>query len=69
MQIKRHAPYSALQPIQSLPAPFYTLMMDFIPALLKIKDRENMVFSVINKYIKRVTLIVRKDIWGGPQWA
>ena len=61
MQIKRHTPYGALQPIQSPPAPFYTLMMDFIPALPKTKDGENMIFLVTDKYMKRVTLILGKD--------
>ena len=69
MQTKRHAPYGALQPIQSPPTPFHTLTMDFILGLPKTKEGENCLMSVTDKFTKRVTLIPGKDTWTETEWA
>ena len=67
-QTPRHAPFGSLQPIQTPPAPFHTITIDFILALPSSGDF-NAVMSVTDKFSKRVTLIPGKDDWTAAQWA
>ena len=61
LQTRRHAPYGLLQPIQSPPMPFFTLILDFVLALPVSKEGYNALMSVTYKFSKRVTLIKGKD--------
>ena len=69
LQTRSHAPYGSLQPIHSSPVPFFTLMLDFILALLLNADGYNALMSVTCKFSKRVTLIEGKDTWTAEEWA
>ena len=69
LQIRRHAPYGLLQPIESPPVPFFTLTLDFVLALPLSKEKYNVIMSVTCKFSKRVTLIKGADTWLAEQWA
>lgn len=49
--------------------PFFTLILDFILALLMSKEDYNASMSVTCKFFKRVTLIKRKNIFTAKKWA
>ena len=61
LQMRRHAPYGSLQPIQLPPVLFFTLTLDYILALPVSKEGYNTLMSVTCKFSKRVTLITGKD--------
>ncbi|MGD0511075.1 MAG: hypothetical protein ABSA33_04505, partial [Candidatus Micrarchaeaceae archaeon] len=68
-QTTRHLPYGSLQPIDSPPAPFYTITIDFILGLPKSRNRNDYAMSVTDKYSKAITLIPGKKTWTAKQWA
>ena len=59
-QTRRHAPYGAMQPIDSPPAPFHTITVDFILALPPSTEGYDVAISVTCKFTKRVTVIPGK---------
>ena len=69
LQTRRHLPHGLLQPIESTPVPFFILTLDFVLALLLIKEKFNAIMSVTYKFSKRVTLILRTDTWSAEDWA
>lgn len=69
LQIRRHLPHRSLQPIKSLPVPFFTLMLDFVLALLLTKEKFNAKILVTCKFSKRVTFIEGADTWLTEDWA
>lgn len=69
LQTRRHALYGSLQPIESPPVPFFTLILDFILALLVSADGFNALMLVTCRFSKRITLIEGIDSWSAKQWA
>lgn len=69
LQTRKYAVYSSLQPIQSLPIPFFTLALDFILAPPLGEKDYNALMSVTCNFSKRVTLIQRKNILTTKDWA
>lgn len=69
MQTRRHKPYGDLQPIESPPAPFHTITIDFILALPISAEGFNCIMSVTDKYSKRITMIPGKDTYTAEEWA
>ena len=67
-QTCQHPPYRSLQPIQSLPVPFHTIMINFILMLPK-SGEFNAVMSVTDKFSKQITLVPGRDSWTASQWA
>ena len=62
-QIKHHCLYNALTSITSLNLSFHTVIMNFIDGLSEVKLIEyNIILSVMNKFLKRITLLLDKDI-------
>ena len=68
-QTRRHRPYDALQPIQSLPIPFHTLTLDFIMALPRSDEDFDCAMSVTDKFTKRAMAIPGKTTWKAMDWA
>lgn len=67
LQTRRYCLYKSLQPIESLSVPFFTLMLDFVLALLLTKQGFNVIMSIICKFSKRVILIEDANIWSAEQ--
>ena len=68
-QTRRHKPYGSMQPIDSPPAPFHTITMDFILALPTTLDKFDSILTVTDKFSKRVTLIPGKATFTAAEWA
>lgn len=62
LQTRRHHPYGSLQPIESPPVAFFTLILDFVFGLPLTKHGLNAIMSVTYKFSKWVTLIKGADI-------
>ena len=56
----RHLLYGSLQLIVLLPRPFYTIIVDFILALLMFFESYDSAMLVTDKYNKQVTFTARK---------
>ena len=69
LQMRRHAPYGSLQPIQLPPVLFFLLTLDFVLAFPVSKEGYNALISVTCKFTKRVTLIEGKDTFTAKDWA
>lgn len=68
-QTPRHRPYGNLQTIITPPTPFYIITIDFILALPQTKDGFNTALSITDKFSKRITFVVGKNIWRANNWA
>ena len=68
-QTKRHAPYGAMQPIESPPVPFHTITIDFILSLPTSEEGFDMAMPVTCKFTKRVTIVPGKSTWTARDWA
>ena len=69
LQTRRYRLYGSLQPIESPPVSFFTLMLDFVLAFPLTKQGYNAIISVTCKFSKRVTLIESTDTWSAKQWV
>jgi hypothetical protein len=69
IQIRRHRSWENLQLIHSLSVLFYTITMNFVLELSKIKEEINCVLSMIDKFTKRVMLISEKFTYTAEDWA
>ena len=67
LQTRRHPPYKSLQFIKSPPVPFFTLTLDFMPALPLTKQGFNAIMLMMCKFSKQVTLIEGADTWSAEQ--
>ena len=67
-KIRRHKLYESLQSIFSSFISFYTFIIDFVLILSTSHIDMNCVMSVIDKYNKRITIFVDKDIWTADDW-
>ena len=67
-QIKRHKSYESLQFILSSSVLFHILIINFVLTLSKIRTDINNVMSVTCKYIKRIIIVSKIDIWNASQW-
>ncbi len=61
-QTKYYRFYNLLISIISFNLSFHTIIMNFVFSLL-IYQELNIILSVINKFLKQVTLLVRKDMY------
>ena len=68
-QTRRHAPYGSLQPINTPPAPFHTISIDFVMAIPVSTDGFDSLMSVTCKFSKAIGLIPGKSTWTAQQWA
>jgi hypothetical protein len=66
---RRHAPYGSLQPINSPPAPFHTISIDFIMAIPTSTEGHDCLMSVTCKFSKKISLIPGMSTWTAQQWA
>ena len=62
-QIHCHKLYSDFQSILSSLISFHILVIDFILALLISEENYNIMLIITDKFIKKVQLISRKNIW------
>ena len=62
-KIRRHKFYDFLQFILSLFISFHTLIIDFILTMFVSHIDMNCVMPVIDKYCKRITILVNKNTW------
>lgn len=69
LQTKKHWLYDCLQPIYSLLVLYYTIILDFILALLTFKKSYNVMISLANKYNKKLLLLPGKAIYTAADWA
>ena len=67
-KIRRHKSYEFFQFILSSFISFHTLIIDFILTMLVSYIDMNCVMSVIDKYSKRITILVNKNIWSTDDW-
>ena len=67
-QIKRHSIYDELTFIVSSIISFHIIIMNWIIKLFVTKNEYNILFFVICKFIKRILLIVDKNIWNTTTW-
>jgi hypothetical protein len=68
-QIKRHSSYDELNSIRIMTFSFHTVIIDFVMILSQISSDENVLLIIIDKFIKRVSLIFDKNSWDVSQWA
>ena len=61
-QIKRHFIYGELTSMITSAIFFHIITMNFIIILLKIKKKNNILLTITCKFIKRILLILDKDI-------
>lgn len=61
LQTRKHVFYDFLQPIRSLPVPFFTFTLNFILVFFFIIDKYNAFMSATCKFFKKVTLIKGKN--------
>ena len=65
---RRHKFYESLQSILSSFISFHTFIIDFVLILSTSHIDMNCVMSVIDKYSKRITILVDKDVWTTDDW-
>ena len=68
-QTKRHAEWGKLHPILTPPRIFYTLTIDFILGLPRLKNGNNTMMSITDKFSKLLRTISGKDTWKAQDWA
>ena len=69
LQTRRHHPYGSLNPIETLPVPYYTLTLDFVLYLPESQKGYNVILSVTDKFTKGITCIPGKSTWTAAEWA
>lgn len=67
-RIRRHKFYENLQLIFSSFISLYIFTIDFVLTLLTSYININCVMSIIDKYNKRITILVEKNIWTTNDW-
>ena len=67
-ETRRHKSYESLQSILSSFISFYTLTVDFILTMFESHIDMNCVMSVIDKYSKRIIVLVEKNTWTANDW-
>jgi hypothetical protein len=68
IEILRHPPNGALQPIESPPKPFHTITIDIVTGLPEWEGR-NAILTVTDKFSKRVTIAAGRHDYGAKDWA
>ena len=61
-QIKRYAFYKFIQSILTLTVSFHTIIINFILTLLIFINDFDIIINVLNKFIKRVQIVLNKKI-------
>ncbi len=68
-QIVRHFSYDELNLIQTLTLLFHTVTIDFVIALSSTSNNMNFLLSTTDKFSKRISIVLEKDIWFVSEWA
>lgn len=69
LNVRRHRPSGALQPILTPPIPFYTISIDFVTALPTRHIGFDTVAMMCCKYTKRCMYEPGKKTWTREDWA
>ena len=67
-RIRRHKLYESLQSIFSPFIFFHTFIIDFVLIFSTFHIDINFVMSIIDKYSKRITIFLNKDVWTAKNW-
>jgi hypothetical protein len=68
-QIKRYSSYDELNLIRIMTLFFHTIIIYFVVSLSLVSIDENALLTIIDKFIKRISIVSRKNIWDVSKWA
>ena len=68
-QTTKHVSYEQLISIKIMTLFFHTITIDFIISFSSFETDMNVVFIIIDKYFKRISMLSKITIWSASQWA